>query len=914
VILARLHSIVRNLLRRDRVEQDLDDEVRAALDLLIDEHRRRGLSTTEARRAALLQLGGVESVKEQVREARAGAGLDTFLQDLRYAARLLVRNPLFTLTAALSVAIGVGATTTIFTVGNGLLLRSAVGVKDPGSLVDIVRVERSGGPGISPISYPDYLEIRRRTTTMQAVHAYQLMLEPSSLRVGEGGAERVFPTAVSTNFFQTLGIRPAAGRLFGEGDSEQAGTSPYVVLSHRFWDGRFNRDPSVVGQPITIDGHPFTILGVAAKGFRGTSVTAPDLWIPLGMIAATKPEDGALLMTGRQIGWLMVSARLKPGASRAQASAEVAAIGGALAREYPPPNQSAPPSMSMEGLVEKPFNGFVWSAETSSPIPYGLRIIAASFLALLLALVSTVLVIACANVAGVLLARATARRREIAVRVSSGAARGRLIRQLLTETTLLFLVGGLSGLALARTMTSLLVSLLPAFPVPIDLSVPLDYRVVSFSLSLSFVAALLAGLAPALHASKSDVVSALKDDVHGTPERLWLRHGFVVAQVAFSLLLVVTAGLFVRALGNVRSVDRGFDPNAVDAASIDLSNAGYTQATGAQFARELLERVRWLPGVASATLVDRAPGSGAMVMAVSVPGVTPPPGTNYFGLNWTIADTSYFRTLRIPIREGRDFTDSDSSGTEPVVILGRRAVERFWPGRSGVGQFIIAHTSGPGATKAPSVRMRVIGVVNDVSQSGPPEMYVPLQQRYWSTLTILVRRDPERSATGNLRDLVSSMDPNLPLLSAQALESLSSGPVETQLRLAATVAGTVGLVGLLLAAIGIYGITAYGVARRTREIGIRLSLGARRGNIVSMVLRQGMTLVATGLAIGLILSAAAGRLVMGRGFGPGVDVPPSDVPTFLGAAVLFALVGLLACYVPVRRAVRIQAMEALRYE
>ena len=893
--------------------RELDEELRAAVEVLVAEHVRAGMSPPEARRAALIELGGIESVKVQVRDVRTGAFLDTLMQDLRYGARTLAHDPVFTLTAVLSVAIGIGATTTIFTLANGLLLRSATGVRDPGSLVDVVRVERGGAPGVSLLSYPEYADIRRGATTIEDLHAYQLLLEASSLRVGTGGVERAFVTAVSTNFFHALGIQPAAGRLFEAADSEQAGASALVVISDRFWDRRFSRDPHIIGQSFKINGYPFTVLGVAAQGFAGTSVTAPDLWIPLGMLAAIKPEDGNRLLTGRQVGWLVVSGRLRRGTSKARASAEVAAIGRELERAYPQSDQP-PQGIAMDGLVDRAFDGFVWSVETSSPIPYGLRLIAAGFLTVLMVLVSTVLVIACANVAGILLARATARRREMAVRVASGAARGRLIRQLLTETTLLFVFGGLVGLLLARMLTSLLVSLLPAFPVPVSLSVPLDQRVVAFSLAVSFIAAAIAGLAPALRASRSDVVSALKDDVSATPERLWLRHSFVVAQVAFSLLLVIAAGLFVRALENRRSLDDALDPTGIDTVSIDLSMAGYTEATGQQFSSSLIERVRALPGVVSATIADRAPGAGAMMLGgVSVPGVSPPPGSAYFALKWTLVLPGYFGTLGVPILEGRDFTDLDRKGAEPVAILGRRAAEQFWPGRTGVGQFIIVHALGPGAQTAP-VRLRVVGVVKDVSREGRPDIYVPLAQRYHPTLTILARRDSARSVTNELRDAVTALNSDLPLLSAQPLESLVNGPIETQLRVAATVAGVVGVVGLMLAAIGIYGVTAYSVSRRTREIGIRLSLGARSANVVGLVLRQGMFLVATGAGIGLLLGLAAGRLVMGRGFGPGVEVPPFDGPTFLGAALLFAVVGLVACYAPVRRAVRIGAMDALRYE
>jgi hypothetical protein len=319
--------------------------------------------------------------------------------------------------------------------------------------------------------------------------------------------------------------------------------------------------------------------------------------------------------------------------------------------------------------------------------------------------------------------------------------------------------------------------------------------------------------------------------------------------------------------------------------------------------------------VVSATIADGAPGVGVLMLGgVSVPGVSSPKGATSFALKWNLVLPGYFHTLGIPILEGRDFTDGDHAGAEPVVILSRRAVEQFWPGRSGVGQFIVVNAIGPNAHTVPPVRLRVVAVAKDISPGGRPDMYVPLPQRYHSTLTILVRRDPARAVTNDLRDTLGALDPNLPLLSAQTLEDLRRGPVETQLRVAATVAGAVGLVGLMLAGIGIYGVTAYSVSRRTREIGIRLSLGARTPDVVALVLRQGIALVVSGATIGLLLGLAAGRLVMGRGFGPGVEVPFFDATTFFGAALLFAAVGLLACYAPVRRAARLGAMEALRYE
>lgn len=901
--MARIISFWRNVLHRGRIERDLDDEVRAALELLIDEKRRAGLSEAHARRAAAIELR-VESVKEQVRDARAGSFVETLLQDVRYAARLLRRNPLFALTAALSLAIGIGATTTVFTVANGVLLSVPSGVSEPSRLVDIARVEE-GDFGVEPIPYPQYLAVKQQATTLEDVYGYELNLESLSLR-RDDSSERVFGTFVTMNFFNVLGVRAAAGRLFGAQDPERSGDSPIVVLSHAFWTRRFNRDSAIVGKTLTLNGQPLTVVGVAEEAFRSMSILAPEVWLPAVAIPLLHPESRLdFSPSNLKNTWqLMMGGRLKPGVSRAQASAEVNAIGRALERESAPLYETLIPA----GMPPKgPMN---WNAVTSSPIPSGLRLAAAGFLALLMALVSVVLLIACANLAGVLLARATVRRREIAVRVATGAGRARLIRQLLTETALLFVLGGSVGLVLARGMTSLLLSLLPAFSVPVTLSVPLDGRVVVFSLVLSLVAALLSGLAPALHASKTDVVSALKDDSQGPVDRLRLRHAFVVAQVTFSILLVVIASVLVRGFNGVISIDRGFDPRDVDVASVDLSMAGYTGATGPAFARQLLDRVRALPGVQHATLADRAPGPAGMSRGgLTVPGSVPPPGQRYFFANWTIVDSGYFETLRIPFVAGRDFGPGDRENAPAVAIVGEGAARRFWPGKNAVGQTLYVNV--PSQQPAP---LTVVGVVRDLRFDGQPRgtvaLYVPMQQRYVPTLSILARTASGQRASGDLRALVAALNPNLPVLDAQTLESQQDGPVQTQLRIAAAVAGSVGLVGLLLAAIGIYGVTAYAVTQRTREIGIRLSLGATRATVVTMVLRQGMMLVAIGSAIGLVLALGAGKVLSGARFG----VPPPDAPLFIGAAALFALVGLFACYMPARRATQIGAMQALRYE
>jgi predicted permease len=532
-----------------------------------------------------------------------------------------------------------------------------------------------------------------------------------------------------------------------------------------------------------------------------------------------------------------------------------------------------------------------------------------------MAIVSTVLVIACANLAGVLLARAVGRRQEMAVRTALGGGRVRLIRQLLTETLLLYAVGGAAGLLLARGLLALLLRLLPAFSVPVNLSAPLDGRVVAFALGLSFVAAVLSGLTPALHASRSDVVSALKDEAQGPRDRLRLRQGFVVAQIAGSILLVVVAAILVRGFDRAAAATRGFDPSGVAIASIDLSQAGYTRASGPAFAKRLLEAVRRIPEFDAVSLADHPPEPGGRSLgSLVVPGATDSETGTFF--SWTAVAPRYFAAVRIPVLAGRDFTDADLENTEPLVVLGATAARRLFGSEvAAVGHYVSVRSNLIARDGTPSTprQARVVGVVGDVQfgPTAPLTVYVPLSYRYQPGLTILARsRAPEVDRAAMLREIVARLDPNLPILAVDSLDRHGSGPVEAQLRIGATVAAAVAVVGLWLAGLGVHGVSAYAVAQRTREIAIRVSLGATVGQVAWFVLAQSVRLAAIGSAVGLLLAVAAGRLLAQARYG----LPAFDPAALAGAAALFAAVCLVACAIPVRRATRIDAVDALRYQ
>ena len=729
-----------------------------------------------------------------------------------------------------------------------------------------------------------------RATTLEAVYAYEVEPEPMSLS-GSGGAERVYGGIVTANYFAALGTQPRLGRLLQDSDDAVVGGSAVTVISHELWERRFGSSPAIVGQAISLNSHPFQIVGVAPRGFQGTTVLRSDLWIPVSMIHEGSPRRSAGALTSRGSSWLFMGARLKPGATAAQASAELASIGAALEREYPEANEGRGYKAMPLGLLP------------------GQRNMVAGFLGLLMGIVGLVLMIACVNVAGMLLARAASRQREIAIRIAVGAGRARLIRQLLTETSMLFLAGGCLGLVLTKWLTALLLSVLPQLPVPLAVEIGTDWRVVAFATVVSLAAALLAGLAPAVQASRADLVPALKADaMNAAPSRLRLRNAFVIGQIAMSLMLVIAGGLFLRAIGHALDLNPGFDQTSVDVVSADLSLAGFRQGTGEQFARDLVARTRAIPGVESASLATDLPldGGRSGMGSITVPGRQPPDGQDSFPADWNAIEPGYFRTLRLPLLRGRDFSDGDAAGSPRVAIINEVFARALWPGGDAVGRQIRVNMTG---TPEPAT---IVGVTSDarlISRDAPaaPAIYVPYAQRFTPRVWLVVRHAGAVSAIPQVRALVRDMNPNLPVTQAMPLDQVTALGL-IPLRIALSVAGTLGVVGLLLAAIGIYGVTSYAVSRRTREIGIRIALGANRTTVMSMVLRQGLGLAATGIAIGLALAAAGSGLLQGLLFG----IRGLDPLTFAGACLLFTIITLAASYLPARRATAVDPMVALR--
>jgi predicted permease len=811
--------------------------------------------------------------------------LDSIRHDARYAVRGLVRSPVFSITAILSLAIGVGGTAAIYSLANSLLLSAPPGVGHPDRIVNIGRTQ--DGRGFDNFSYLTFADYRDRNSTFAGISAMQMEPTAASLKGPEGG-EALEASLVSGNFFSVLEARPALGRFFLDEEDRTPRTHAVTVLSHRLWKERFSGDSSLLTKVVVLNGVPFTVVGVAAEGFHGPSITSPDLWVPM-MAAPWLGTPVELLTTGRRGVWLMAVGRLKPDVGLSQAQADLATIHAQLVQAYPQAYEG-------QGVRVMPVSLF----------PGDMRNVVSLFMTFLFVLTGLVLVIGGTNVAGMLLARSAVRRREIAVRLAIGASRARLARQLITESAVLFAFAGVMGALLARWVVAALMSLFPKLPFRIALHPSIDWRVVLFAIAIAVVAGIIAGLAPALQSTGLSLAPELRSDVGGSARRQRLRSGLLVMQVAFSTLLLVVAGLFGRALVRAQSIDPGFETRGVHVATMDLTLVNHTRETGLQFVDRLLGRAATIPGVQSVSMSRMVPLDGGKMGLgnVLVDGHPAPGESPSWDPGWNIVTPAYFDVLRIPLLEGRGFTGQDRAGAPDVAIINETLASSIWPNEDAVGK----------SFRNGERTITVIGIARnaryrELGETHEGFIYVPLAQRYSPTMSLFVRSAPGVPMTLPIRRLVSELDPSLPILNSRTMEEQAAVGLFPQ-RMALWVAATLGAVALLLALIGIYGVTAYGVAQRTREIGIRIALGSSRGNVLGMVVAQGVRLGAIGVALGLIGAIAATRLIENLLFG----VSGSDPIALIGASTVLIAAALVASWLPARRAARVDPMVALRQE
>lgn len=834
--------------------------------------------------------------------------METLWQDLRYGFRVLRASPGFTAVAVLSLALGIGANTSIFTVVNAALLRP-LPVNEPDRLVFAFN-----GTQANPYStsgYLDYLEYRDKNEVFSDLVTY------SSITVSaraDDQSDLISGLIVSGNFFDVLGLRAALGRTFTPEEDTTPNTHPVVVISHGLWERRFGGDPQVIGQQIALNGHAFTVVGVTPAGFNGPEILeSNDIYVPIMMQALVRPPRGGFsgdmspdLLSRRGNRWLKMIGRLKPGVSFEQAQAGMTTIAAGLAQAYPDSNRNT--------------IGTLFPVSKIDPQGYPQLL---SVAGLLLAVVGIVLLIACANVANLLLARASARRREIAVRLAMGASRSRLVRQLLTESLLISLAGGVASLLLALWTIDVLKSATPPDGIfSFTLDYRLDGRVLAFTFALSLATGVIFGLAPALQASRPDLVPALKNEALAGVQghrRFNLRNALVVAQVALSLVLLIGAGLFLRSLNNAQAIDPGFAADKILDAQLNINLLRYTKAQGQQFYGQVIERIEALPGVESASLARIVPMSGGgRNSGFLIHGQQRPDNVNRserMGLpdnasavNSNVVGLNYFSTMGIPLLEGRDFSAQDNENAPLAVIINEALARRYFAGEDALGKRVsFRGANGPWS--------EIVGVVRDskyrtLGESPRPTAYMPLAQNHETGMTLHVRTASNPlSVAATVRREVQALDPNLAVTNLQSLSDVVAASLFAA-RMGAALLAVFGFLALLLAAIGLYGVMSYAVSRRTREIGIRMALGAGTGNVLRLVLKEGLMLVGGGVAAGLIVAAAATRLLASFLYG----VSPLDAATFAAIPLVLALVALLASYLPARRAAKVDPMIALRYE
>ena len=883
-------------LRARRQDEDLREEIQAHLEEAAEELVRQGLSPEEARRVARVRFGSVESVAEACRDAR-GRWLEDVIQDLGHGWRLLRRDRVFATIAILSLAFGIGANSAIFSIVNSMLL-SPRPVADPERLVVLYTGDRDHP--YETCSYPSYVELRDRSTDVfTGLAAYGIQ----QFRLGDANeVEQVWGEVVSSNYFDVLGVRPYQGRMFVDADDRAPGASAVAVLSHGLWQRRFHSDPNLVGKAVTIDNRKLTVVGIAPPEYRGmTAGLASEVWIPTMTLPLVEPTKGLQKVTLRNSRWLTLVGRLAPGVAIEEAKARFEF----LSRQMQAAHAEEWRSRQESGSIRELFVSVL--PERDARVHPSMRTAAYAVAALLFVVVNLVLLIACMNLASMLLARAVVRRKEIAVRLSLGAGRGRIIRQLLAESVLLSTIAGAIGVALGVWLLDLLLAFMPAFPegIRLALDLRLDWRVLLYAVGFSTVTGVLFGLVPAVHGSRTEVSAVLKDDsLAGGYRRSRIRAALIVIQVGFSLLLLIGAGLVLRSLDKVRPTRLGFPSENVVVAPLSLEDR-YGRRESQDFYRRLSERIASLPGVQAVTLVEGMPGGflSRSRRSIEIEGYRASPSES-LEIDASIVGPRYFTNMGVPIVQGRDFDERDRDGAPCVAVVNEAFCRRY-------GTALGKHLQ----------TCAIVGVVRDdrwqsLQREARPFFWMPVLQSHETRMSLLVNVKGEPAGhIAAVRRAIRELDPNMPVSDVQTIADYFQGGAYP-FRLLGFVFAACGVAALLLATIGIYGLVAYTVVQRTREIGIRVALGASRRAVLQLVVGGGMALVSWGLAVGLLLSLALTRVLASSVFGTELlfGVSAIDSLTFASVAMLLAFVALVASCVPALRATRVDPVEALRYE
>src|SRR6266481_4947589 len=874
------------LFRRRRLDDDLDDELRSHLEMSIDLNLRKGMTPGAARREALRNFGGFEQTKELYRDQRGLPMIETTLQDLRFGLRMLRRSPGFSALAILCLTLGIGANAAVFSWIEGILFRPYPAVTHQEQLLALAGTAR-GESGHTALSWPDFADLQRNCTLFDAFFVSKIM--GTTLSIGDR-AEVTTESIVSANYFDAIGVHPILGRGFESGEDVGKNSHPVTVISYQLWKGRFKGDPQIIGKTQRFNNVVHTIVGVTPEGFYGTFVGwAMQFWVPASMEETF--ESGGYKLEDRGARWIEAYVRLKPGVTRQQAQQEISAVAKRLEADYPDTIRGR--GIMLWPLWQTPFN----NAGTLLPT-----------LEIMLAVVVFVLLIACANVGNLLLVKSFARRHEMTVRLAIGAGRGRLVKQLFTEGLILSVLGAAGGLLVAHWCRHGLVLLFPARGgVAMHLPGEIDWRVLALSAGVFIITTLLLGLVPALQTDKIHLAGALKSDsagVVGGGGRAWVRSGLVVMQVSLSFVLLVGAGLLLQSLQKIRNTSPGFSTRNVLDTAVNLVPAGYDAPRAQSFQDELLQRVKTLPGVESAAFARMTPlsyGSFSSTV-IAVDGYQPPPEEQPI-VQYNEVGPDYFATMGIPLVSGRQFTRADDEKTALVAVVNETMAAQYWRGRNPIGERV----------QVKSRWMQVVGVAKDskyqsVREAPKPFFYVPLRQNFSRGAGLFIRTplSPGTMATALARE-VHALDGNLALYEVITLQEQVDRSTSPQ-QVAVTLVGILGGLALLLAAIGLYGVMSYAVSQSTRELGLRMALGAGTSNLLRLVMSRGLALTAGGVLLGAAAALALTRLLGNLLY----NVSPRDPLAFGSAFVVMTIASLAACFLPAWRATRTDPARVLR--